>query len=84
MKAAPIQSRFLSRLRYDAVSSNAFIFDPCRHNIMKNIVTSILIGVALYFLYPIISHFISNHHLLVLAITGGLISYLVILIMDRI
>ena len=51
---------------------------------MKNIVTSILIGVALYFLYPIISHFISNHHLLVLAITGGLISYLVILIMDRI
>lgn len=50
---------------------------------MKNIITSILIGVALYFLYPIIARFISNHHLLVMAISGGVISYLVMLIMDR-
>jgi hypothetical protein len=50
---------------------------------MKNIITSILIGVVLYFLYPIIARFIPNHHLLVLAISGGVISYLVILIMGR-
>lgn len=62
----------------------AYLRSLADNNIMKNIVTSILIGVALYFLYPIISHFISNHHLLVLAITGGLLSYLVISIMDRI
>ncbi|HEY4318802.1 MAG TPA: hypothetical protein VGN04_14475 [Herbaspirillum sp.] len=51
---------------------------------MKQIITSILIGIALYFLYPIIARFVSNHHLLVMAISGGVISYLVMLIMDRI
>lgn len=50
---------------------------------MKKIITSILVGVALYFVYPIVGRFITNHHLLVLAITGGLISYLVTLLMDR-
>ncbi|MDB5776762.1 MAG: hypothetical protein JWP38_2895 [Herbaspirillum sp.] len=51
---------------------------------MKNIITSILIGIALYFLYPIVSRFIPHHHLLVLAIFGGLISYLVLLIMAKV
>lgn len=50
---------------------------------MKKIITSILIGVALYFLYPIITRYIPGHHLLVLAISGGVISYLIALIMDR-
>jgi hypothetical protein len=71
-------------IRYDAISHNRIVFrHPAEYIIMKNIITSILIGVVLYFLYPIIARFIPNHHLLVLAISGGVISYLVILIMGR-
>lgn len=50
---------------------------------MKKIITSVLIGLALYFVYPIVAKFITNHHLLVLAITAGVLSYVIGLIMDR-
>lgn len=50
---------------------------------MKKILTSVLVGVVLYFLYPIVAKFITNHRLLVLAITAGIVSYVVGLIMDR-
>jgi hypothetical protein len=50
---------------------------------MKKIITSILIGIVIYFLYPIIARYIPSHHLMVLAVSAGLISYVVALIMDR-
>src|SRR4051812_13464952 len=75
-RAASEISPACAMMRFPARPSSSITFAD--HTFMKNIVTSILIGVALYFLYPIISHFISNHHLLVLAVTGGLFSYLVI------
>ena len=50
---------------------------------MKKIITSILIAIVIYFLYPIISRYIPSHHLMVLAISAGLISYLTALITDR-
>jgi hypothetical protein len=50
---------------------------------MKKIITSILIGVLLYFLFPIIGRYIPHHHLLVMAISAGLLSYLVSSLTDR-
>jgi uncharacterized membrane protein (DUF106 family) len=50
---------------------------------MKKIITSILIGVLLYFLFPIIGRYIPHHHLLVMAVSAGLISYLVSSLTDR-
>jgi len=51
---------------------------------MKSVITSILIGVILYFLMPVVSRFIPHHHLIVLAVTAGIVSLGVISVMDRI
>jgi len=51
---------------------------------MKRVITSILIGVILYFLMPIVSRYIPHYHLAVLAVTAGLVAFGVTSVMDKI
>ena len=51
---------------------------------MKSVITSILIGVILYFLMPVVTRFIPHHHFVVLAISAGIVALGVISVMDRI
>ena len=51
---------------------------------MKQVITSILIGTILYFLLPVITRFIPHHHLLVVAISAGLVALAMITLMDKI
>jgi len=51
---------------------------------MKRVITSLLIGGILYLLLPLVSRFIPHHHLLVVAVTAGLIALAVTSVMDKI
>jgi len=51
---------------------------------MKRVITSILIAVILYFLLPLVARFIPHHHLLVVAVTAGLVSLAVISVMEKV
>jgi hypothetical protein len=50
---------------------------------MKRIITSILIGVILYFILPFITKFIPHYHLAVWSVTAALVSLAVSTVMDK-
>ena len=54
------------------------------HRVMKRVITSILIAVILYFLLPLVARFIPHHHLLVVAITAGIVALGVISVMEKV
>jgi len=51
---------------------------------MKTVITGILTGIILYLLLPLVSRFIPHHHLVVVAVTAGLIAWAVAAVMSRI
>jgi hypothetical protein len=50
---------------------------------MKRIITSILIGVILYFILPFITKFIPHYRLAVWSVTAALVSLAVSTVMDK-
>ncbi|MFL9879837.1 hypothetical protein PQR63_15665 [Herbaspirillum rhizosphaerae] len=51
---------------------------------MKRVITSILIGVVLYFLLPFITKFIPQYRLAVWSITSAIVAFVVSAGMDRV
>jgi hypothetical protein len=51
---------------------------------MKRVITSILIGVVLYFLLPFIIKFIPQYRLAVYAVTAGIVAFIVSAGMDKV
>lgn len=51
--------------------------------VMKRIISSLLIGVILYFLLPFISKFIPHYRLAVWSITAAIVSFAVSTAMDK-
>jgi len=54
-----------------------------RNQFMKRIITSILIGVILYFLLPLITKFIPHYRLAVWSVTAALVSLAVSTVVDK-
>ncbi|ASU38728.1 hypothetical protein hmeg3_10785 [Herbaspirillum sp. meg3] len=55
-----------------------------QHQVMKRVITSILIGVVLYFLLPFITKFIPQYRLAVWSITSAIVAFVVSAGMDRV
>jgi|GEM_PF-706461 len=51
---------------------------------MKRLITSILIGVVLYFLLPFITKFIPQYRLAVWCVTTAIVSFAVSAVMDKV
>ncbi|EJL94621.1 hypothetical protein PMI16_00067 [Herbaspirillum sp. CF444] len=64
-------------------SAGAFIQHQ-HHQVMKRVITSILIGVVLYFLLPFITKFIPQYRLAVWSITSAIVAFIVSAGMDRV
>ena len=55
-----------------------------QHQVMKRVITSILVGVVLYFLLPFITKFIPQYRLAVWSITSAIVAFVVSAGMDRV
>ncbi len=55
-----------------------------QHQVMKRVITCILIGVVLYFLLPFITKFIPQYRLAVWSITAAIVAFIVSAGMDRV
>lgn len=55
-----------------------------QYQVMKRVITSILIGVVLYFLLPFITKFIPQYRLAVWSITSAIVAFVVSAGMDRV
>ena len=58
--------------------------DHNKRPLMKKVISSILIAVILFFLLPLITRYFPQHRVLVWAVTAGVVSYLVALLIERV